>query len=67
MMQERLSGGRENPIEDRTARSFAVKGRLRTGVSRRTAQAELSISRGDQEQALKLYRRAAETLQDFRF
>jgi HTH-type transcriptional regulator, quorum sensing regulator NprR len=32
-----------------------------------TAQAELSIERGDQEKALRLYRRAAETLQDVRF
>ncbi len=32
-----------------------------------TAQAELNISRGDQKKALRLYRRAAETLQDFRF
>jgi tetratricopeptide (TPR) repeat protein len=32
-----------------------------------TAQAELSIRRGDKDMALALYRRAAETLQDFRF
>jgi tetratricopeptide (TPR) repeat protein len=32
-----------------------------------TAQAELSIERGDKDTALGLYRRAAETLQDFRF
>jgi tetratricopeptide (TPR) repeat protein len=32
-----------------------------------TAQAELSIRRGDQDTALKLYRRAAEALQDFSF
>jgi tetratricopeptide (TPR) repeat protein len=32
-----------------------------------TAQAELSIQRGDRDEALRLYRRAAETLQDFRF
>jgi tetratricopeptide (TPR) repeat protein len=32
-----------------------------------TAQAELAIRRGDQGKALALYRRAAETLQDFRF
>jgi len=32
-----------------------------------TAQAELAIRRGDQARALALYRRAAETLQDFRF
>ena len=32
-----------------------------------TAQAELNIERGDRDEALRLYRRAAETLQDFRF
>ncbi len=32
-----------------------------------TAQAELAIRRGDEGKALALYRRAAETLQDFRF
>jgi tetratricopeptide (TPR) repeat protein len=32
-----------------------------------TAQAELSMRRGDQDAALKLYRRAAEALQDFSF
>jgi tetratricopeptide (TPR) repeat protein len=32
-----------------------------------TAQAELNIERGDRDKALRLYRRAAETLQDFRF
>lgn len=32
-----------------------------------TAQAELSIRRGDKDTALTLYRRASETLQDFRF
>ena len=32
-----------------------------------TAQADLSVSRGDKDTALKLYRRANETLQDFSF
>jgi tetratricopeptide (TPR) repeat protein len=32
-----------------------------------TAQAELNIRRGDQDTALKLYRRATEALQDFNF
>ena len=32
-----------------------------------TAQAELSMRRGDKDKALKLYRRAAEALQDFSF
>jgi len=32
-----------------------------------TAQAELAVRRGDQDRALALYRRATDTLQDFRF
>ena len=32
-----------------------------------SAQAELALARGDESKALALYRRAAETLQDFRF
>ena len=32
-----------------------------------SAQADLSVRRGDKDTALNLYRRAAETLQDFRF
>jgi tetratricopeptide (TPR) repeat protein len=32
-----------------------------------TAQADLSVRRGDKDTALNLYRRASETLQDFRF
>jgi tetratricopeptide (TPR) repeat protein len=32
-----------------------------------TAQADLSVRRGDKDKALRLYRRASETLQDFRF
>ena len=42
MMAERLSGGRERLVEDRGSRVFAVKGRLKPGVARRTAQAELA-------------------------
>jgi len=42
MMAERLSGGRERVVEDRSARVFAVKGRLKPGVARRTAGAELA-------------------------
>ena len=34
--------GSENPLEDREARSFAVKGRLKSGVSRQGAEAELT-------------------------
>jgi tetratricopeptide (TPR) repeat protein len=32
-----------------------------------TAQGDLSVRCGDKDEALRLYRRAAETLQDFRF
>ena len=32
-----------------------------------TAQAELAVERGDKEAALKLYQRAVQALQDFRF
>jgi predicted permease len=35
-------GARENLLDDRSARSFAVKGRLKPGVSRREARAELT-------------------------
>ena len=42
MMAERLSAGRERLVEDRSARVFAVKGRLKPGVARRTAGAELA-------------------------
>jgi macrolide transport system ATP-binding/permease protein len=41
MMAGRL-GARENLLDDRTARSFAIKGRLKSGVSRRKARAELT-------------------------
>jgi predicted permease len=40
-MAERL-GFRENLLDDRGARSFAVKGRLKSGVSRQEAQTELT-------------------------
>jgi putative ABC transport system permease protein len=42
MMMQRLGNARDNPIEDRAARSWAVKGRLKPGVSRQRAQAELT-------------------------
>jgi len=42
MMAERLGAARENPLEDRAARSFVVKGRLKSGVSRQGAQTELA-------------------------
>ncbi len=41
MMAERL-GIRENLLDDRGARAFAIKGRLKSGVSRQEAQAELT-------------------------
>ena len=41
MMAGRLSGSRED-LEDRSARTFAVKGRLRLGVSDTAARAELA-------------------------
>ena len=42
MMAQQLSAARESPLEDRSARSFVVKGRLKSGVSSRSAQAELT-------------------------
>ena len=42
MMMQRLGNARENPLEDRAARSWAVKGRLKSGVSRQGAQSELA-------------------------
>ena len=41
-MASRLDQKRANVLENRGARAFHVKGRLRSGVSRRTAQAELT-------------------------
>jgi len=41
-MASRLDQTRANVLENRGARAFHVKGRLRSGVSRRTAQAELT-------------------------
>ena len=40
-MVQRLSGAAKDPLEDRTARSLELKGRLKPGVSRQQAQAEL--------------------------
>ena len=42
MMAERLNGAIGNPLEDRKARWLEVKGRLKSGVSGRAAQAELT-------------------------
>ncbi len=41
-MAQRLAGVRDNPLEDRGTPAFVVKGRLKTGVSRDSAQAELA-------------------------
>ncbi len=42
VMAQQLSAARESPLEDRSARAFVVKGRLKSGVSPRSAQAELT-------------------------
>ncbi len=42
MMWQRLNALPENPLEDRTNRAFDVKGRLKPGVSREQARAELA-------------------------
>jgi len=65
-----LEQGRLDEAEQAIAESEATFEQLSSSSHRAaawTAQAELSIRRGDQDQALRLYRRAAETLQDFRF
>jgi macrolide transport system ATP-binding/permease protein len=41
-MLQRLNASADNPIEDRNAHNFDVKGRLRAGVTREQAQAELA-------------------------
>jgi macrolide transport system ATP-binding/permease protein len=43
MMWQRLNALPENPLEDRTNHAFDVKGRLKSGVSREQARAELAI------------------------
>jgi predicted permease len=40
-MSQRLSAASKDPLEDRTNRPLTLKGRLKTGVSREQAQAEL--------------------------
>ena len=65
-----LEQGRLDEAEQALAESEATFEQLSSTSHRAaawTAQAELSIRRGDKDQALGLYRRAAETLQDFRF
>ena len=41
-MVQRLSGAAKDPLEDRTDRSLELKGRLKPGVSREQAQAEMT-------------------------
>jgi tetratricopeptide (TPR) repeat protein len=65
-----LEQGRLDEAEQEMAASEATFERLSSASHRAaawTAQAELSIRRGDQNNALRLYRLVAETLQDVRF
>ena len=65
-----LEQGRLDEAEQAIATSEATFEQLSSASHRAAAwiaQAELSIRRSDQEKALTLYRRAAETLQDVRF
>lgn len=65
-----LEQGRLEESEEALAAADAAFEQLSSGSHRAaawTAQADLSVRRGDKDTALKLYRRAAETLQDFRF
>ena len=57
MMAQRLAGARENPLDDRGAPAFVVKGRLKSGVSRASAQAELTTLWKRLEQAYPLENR----------
>ena len=41
-MMQRLSASPENPLEDRKSHNFDVRGRLKPGVTREAAQAELA-------------------------
>jgi tetratricopeptide (TPR) repeat protein len=65
-----LEQGRLDEAEEAMAASEATFDQLDSASHRAaawTAQAELSIRRGDQANGLRLYRLVAETLQDFRF
>ena len=42
MMKQRLDAAKDNPLEKRGDHAFTVKARLKSGVSQRTAQAELA-------------------------
>jgi putative ABC transport system permease protein len=50
-MWGQLAGGQQNPLEDRGLHDLTVLGRLRPGVSRKTAQAELAKLGRDLEEA----------------
>ncbi len=65
-----LEQGRLEESEEALAAAETAFEQLSSGSHRAaawTAQADLSVRRGDKDTALNLYRRAAETLQDFRF
>ena len=65
-----LEQGKLEESEHALAEAEAAFEQLSSGSHRAaawTAQADLSVRRGDKDTALSLYRRAAETLQDFRF
>jgi tetratricopeptide (TPR) repeat protein len=65
-----LEQGKLDEAEHALAAADSAFEQLSSGSHRAaawTAQADLSVRRGDKDTALTLYRRAAETLQDFRF
>ena len=65
-----LEQGRLDDAEEAFDAAEASFGQLSSGSHQAaawTAQAELAVRRGDRQAALDLYRRAAETLQDFRW
>ena len=65
-----LEQGKLDESEHALAAAEAAFEQLSSGSHRAaawTAQADLSVRRGDKDTALSLYRQAAETLQDFRF
>ncbi len=65
-----LEQGRLDESEEALAAadaSFEQLGSASHRAAAWTAQADLSVRRGDKDTALRLYRHAAETLQDFRF
>ena len=50
MMAQRLAASSTDPLEDRGDKSFTVKGRLKPGVSREMAQADLATIWGNLQQ-----------------